>query len=530
MFPVLFEIFGYPFHTYSMMIAIGCIAGIWLAARHADRIGIDRNLVLDLCWWLVVGGLLGARIVFMIVNWEHHWYPCVDFAYYNATYHPDLPLTEATCLPLFNVLSGGLVFYGAFIGGIITLWVFTKKYGVKLLPMADLLIPSFAIGQFFGRLGCLGAGCCWGKHTDLPWGIRFPNGSMPFYQQWEQHLVTVTDLYAKPIHPTQIYDASYGLVLFFFLSWVRDRKKFDGQVLVTWLIAYPLLRSFVEIFRGDSERGFVFKYVSQPLNSFLGLPDQSITFLSTSQFISLMIVLGAIILMLYLSFKSPNSTQPAQSNLNQKTGIKEEEKSSSILNQLEQKETDIPAGATTMFYQGASAGLGLDKKSNDPKFAMTHATQVQASNKVKDSTEDVSARSDDHQTSAKISHEFNKTHRHATDDDPSDHQIQNSNQSSNQSSTIQNAGILGAIFSLFKDKDEDDSQTSDQENQDSEIDTHKSQLSSHGDDDHHDSHDANDSNRYGDHDAGMNDGDDSGAYDGGDSGGDSGGSDGGGSD
>ncbi len=238
--------------------------------------------------------------------------------------------------------------------------------------------------------------------------------------------------------------------------------------------------------------------------------------------------------MLYLFFKSPSSaesTQSTQSNQNQNNGIKEEEdRSSSILNQLEQKGSEIPTSATTMLYQGASAGLGLDKKSNDPKFAMTHATQVQASNKVKDSTEDVSARSDDHQTSAKISHEFNKTHRHATDDDPSDHQIQNSNQSSNQSSTIQNAGILGAIFSLFKDKDEDDSQTSDQENQDSEIDTHKSQLSSHGDDDHHDSHDANDSNRYGDHDAGMNDGDDSGAYDGGDSGGDSGGSDGGGSD
>jgi phosphatidylglycerol:prolipoprotein diacylglycerol transferase len=343
MYPVLFEIFGYPFHTYSMMIAIGCVTGIWLAARHADKIGVDRNLVLDLCWWLVVGGLLGARIVYMIVNWQHHWYPCVDFEYYNLHYNKEAPLTESTCLPLFNVLSGGLVFYGAFIGGFLTLWWFSKKHHIKLLPMADILMPSFAMGQFFGRLGCFGASCCWGKRTELPWGVHFPNGSMPFYQQWEQHLIKASDTHALGIHPTQLYDATYGLGLYFFLSWLRDRKKYDGQVFIWWLFAYPLLRSFVEIFRGDSERGFVFKYISEPLNQLLGLPTQSVTFLSTSQFISLIIVVLAGSLLIYLDFYfNRKSTKREES-------LQKEEQDHSV-----STDTIVESSAVAIVYQTAT--------------------------------------------------------------------------------------------------------------------------------------------------------------------------------
>ncbi len=300
MHPVLFELFGYPLHIYSLMITLGALAGLYLAVRHSKKIGMDHLLILDLCWWLILGGYLGARVIFMLVNWEHHWYPCVDFEHYNQAFSPESPLTGPDCWPLLAFWSGGLVFYGAFLGGVGVLWWFARKHKLPLLKTADVLMPSFALGQLFGRLGCLAAGCCWGKPTDLSWGIQFPRRSMVFHQHLEQGLVSAHDALSLPVHPTQLYDASYGLLLFLTLSWIRAHKRYHGQVFAWWLFLYPLLRSLVELFRGDSERGFVTRVVWEPLNSFLGLPAGSVTFLSTSQFISLIVmaIAGGVILWL----------------------------------------------------------------------------------------------------------------------------------------------------------------------------------------------------------------------------------------
>lgn len=311
MYPVLFELFGYPLHIYSLMITIGALAGLALAVRYSKKIGMDHLLILDLCWWLILGGYLGARVVFMLVNWEHHWYPCVDFEYYNQAFSPESPLTGADCWPLLAFWSGGLVFYGAFLGGVGVLWWFARKHGLPLLKTADVLMPSFALGQFFGRLGCLAAGCCWGKPTDLSWGIQFPRRSMVFHQHLEQGLVSAQDALSLPVHPTQLYDSLYGLILFLALSWIRARKRYDGQVFAWWLFLYPLLRSLVELFRGDSERGFVTRVVWEPLNDVLGLPAGSVTFLSTSQFISLVVMALAGGVILWLRVKGVRTADPA---------------------------------------------------------------------------------------------------------------------------------------------------------------------------------------------------------------------------
>jgi len=302
MYPVLFELFGYPLHLYSLMITIGCISGLWLAVSYSKRIGMDHLLILDLCWWLILGGYLGSRVIFMIVNWEHHWYPCVDYEHYNQL-NPEAQLTGPDCWPLMAFWSGGLVFYGAFLGGIAVLWWFARKHSLSLLKTADVLMPAFAVGQFFGRLGCLSAGCCWGKPTDLAWGIQFPKRSMVFHQHLERGLVSAQDTLSLPVHPTQLYDSAYGIILFGVLYWIRERKRYDGQVLIWWLFLYPLLRSIVELFRGDSERGFVFKVIHEPLNQLLGLPSESVTFMSTSQFISLGVMCAAGATIIYLRAK-----------------------------------------------------------------------------------------------------------------------------------------------------------------------------------------------------------------------------------
>lgn len=286
MHPIWFHVFGYPVHWYATLIATGFVVGVWLAARYGKRVGYDKDLILDLCWWLLVSGLVGSRIAFIIVNWDQYWYPCFDVEHFNALY-PKEAIAQRDCTRILRFWNGGLVFYGGVIGAILVMVWFLRREKLRVLPVADVIIPSLAIGQFFGRLGCHAAGCCWGKPTDVAWSVRFPARSMAFSQHLQQDLVGLRDQYSAAIHPTQLYDAAVGLLLFFTLLWIRRRKRYHGQVFIWWMLLYPLARSTIEMFRGDSERGYLLEWVSEPLNRFLGLPAGSVTFLSTSQFISL---------------------------------------------------------------------------------------------------------------------------------------------------------------------------------------------------------------------------------------------------
>ncbi len=297
MHPVLFEIFGEPIHTYATMIAIAFVVAIWLTARYGEKQGYDREMLLDLSWWLLVSGLVGSRLAFMMVNWDQYYYPCVDLEHFNSLY-PAEAIEERDCTRILRFWNGGLVFYGGPILAIITMVWFLRREQLPILPIADVIIPTLALGQFFGRLGCLGAGCCWGKVTELPWGIEFPKYTMVFKQQFDLGLIEPHASHALGVHPTQLYDSLGGLLLFFVLIYIRHHKRFHGQVFIAWLMLYPLMRSLIEVFRGDdNERGFVFEVVYEPLNTFLGLPAASATFLSTSQFISVgFLLIGAVLL------------------------------------------------------------------------------------------------------------------------------------------------------------------------------------------------------------------------------------------
>jgi phosphatidylglycerol---prolipoprotein diacylglyceryl transferase len=291
MFPTLITIGEYPIHWYPVLMALGITVGGWMVLRKGVAQGYDRAMLFDMSWWLVVGGLIGARVTFIIVDFESQYYAaCFDLPAYNATY-PNTPLTEPDCGRILRWWNGGLVFYGSVIGGMLTLVWFLRKEGLKLLPIADIIIPTLALGQFFGRLGCLSAGCCWGRPTLTDWGLTFPRGSSVFFQHYQQGLVSASATHSAHVHATQLYDSFCGLLLFFVLLWVAKRKTWDGQPFFWWLILYPICRSSVELFRGDDlERGFVFEWVVEPINTLLGLPLQSPTFLSTSQFISLVMM------------------------------------------------------------------------------------------------------------------------------------------------------------------------------------------------------------------------------------------------
>jgi phosphatidylglycerol:prolipoprotein diacylglycerol transferase len=243
-----------PLHSYGLLIATGFIIGIWLAQREGKRRGQDPEKIADLTFWILVAGLVGSRIYYILVNWRD---------YFEASTF--LASTSLGRIPrVLAIWEGGLVFYGGFIGAVLVAWIFMRRHGMDFLAHADTLIPSVALGHFFGRLGCFGAGCCWGDvaHAHLPWAVHFPPESLA-YQTFAARPTPAAFLAADRsatlgLHPTQLYESFGELGLFLLLVLVvRPHKWFHGQVMATWLLAYALLRSVVESYRGDVERGVV---------------------------------------------------------------------------------------------------------------------------------------------------------------------------------------------------------------------------------------------------------------------------------
>jgi phosphatidylglycerol---prolipoprotein diacylglyceryl transferase len=217
--PIAFQLGPFTVTWYGVMVATAFLAGLWTASRRSLRDGISGDKILDLGPWLIIGAILGARALYVISYWHE------QFANH--------PISE-----IFMVWKGGLVYYGGLIGATLAGILYAQLKKIPMWKLGDAIAPSVALGYVFGRIGCLMNGCCYGRACHLPWAITFPsvsNGAPP----------------GVPLHPTQIYDSLLNLLFYAFLSWLYRRKKFDGQVFAAYLIGYALLRSFVEIFRGD---------------------------------------------------------------------------------------------------------------------------------------------------------------------------------------------------------------------------------------------------------------------------------------
>ena len=215
----MFQLGSLPVHWYGVMVALGFLAGLWTAGRRARLSEIPAESVLDLGPWLIIGSLVGARALYVATFWRE------QFA--------GQPIWE-----IFMIQHGGLVYYGGLIGAVAAGLLYTRLKHLPLWKVADIVAPSIALGHVFGRIGCLFNGCCYGRECHLPWAIRFPPtnlGGAP----------------ATPVHPTQVYESLLNLALYAGLAWLFRRKKFDGQVFATYLVCYAVLRSFVELFRGD---------------------------------------------------------------------------------------------------------------------------------------------------------------------------------------------------------------------------------------------------------------------------------------
>jgi phosphatidylglycerol:prolipoprotein diacylglycerol transferase len=234
MHPILFEIprieflnwvIGpIPIRLYGLMIGLGFILGIALAARQAKKEGVNPDRVLDLGVYMLLTAIVGSRLLFVLTNLR-------EFA--------DKPL-EA-----FALWKGGLVFYGGLLAAVpVGIW-YVKRHGLPVWKTADIMAPSIALGQAFGRLGCFFAGCCFGAPCSGPVCITFsdPHALAPL---------------GVPLFPTQLMEAAGSLLIFGALLLLRRTKKFDGQLFWLYALLYAVLRFIIEFFRGDAARGLYF--------------------------------------------------------------------------------------------------------------------------------------------------------------------------------------------------------------------------------------------------------------------------------
>jgi len=253
MHPTLLELnLGFikiPFHTYGLMIAIGFLTAIYSVRKLAVKNKINPDLISDLSFWLLIFGFLGARILFVITR--------IDYFIENPA-------------DIIKVWEGGLVFFGGLISSTLYAIYFFRKHQLKTWKMIDVLTPGVVLAHAFGRLGCLGAGCCYGRPTDVPWGIKLNSELVDF------------SLRGVPLHPTQLYESSALFILFAGMMYLEKNKKFDGQVGLTYFMLYPIIRSIIEIYRGDTVRGFLIENI-----------------LSTSQFISIVVFVAAAFVLNY---------------------------------------------------------------------------------------------------------------------------------------------------------------------------------------------------------------------------------------
>jgi phosphatidylglycerol---prolipoprotein diacylglyceryl transferase len=229
MHPILIQIGPLTIHTYGFLLAVGFLIALWLAVRQAKREGIFPAKIIDLGFYILLAAIIGSRLFFILINLDHYLKNPID---------------------IFKIWEGGLVFYGGVLLAVPTAIWYIRKHNLSLWQTADIFAPSVAIGHVFGRLGCFAAGCCYGKTAQaLPWGVIFT----------DPDCLAPTNVL---LHPTQLYESAGELINFLILIVLRRYKSFNGQLFMTYLLLYSILRFSVEFFRGDIARGFLIADIS----------------------------------------------------------------------------------------------------------------------------------------------------------------------------------------------------------------------------------------------------------------------------
>lgn len=224
MHPILFSLGPVDIRSYGFMLAIAFLTGILLGAHQAEKNGIKPNVIYDLSIYLMLGAIIGARLFYVVFHWSdfnHNLLAIIN------------PIQEGKLIGI-----EGMNMYGGVILSMLTGIGYLYRHHLPVWKIADLLIPYLALGTAITRIGCFLNGCCFGNPTQWLTGIVFPEESLPAMIYPHAHL-----------HPTQLYESIYSLLLFLILFRVNRSKKFDGFAFWLWILLYAIFRFFIEFIR-----------------------------------------------------------------------------------------------------------------------------------------------------------------------------------------------------------------------------------------------------------------------------------------
>ena len=256
MYPELFKVGPFTVYTYGVLLAASYLLGLRLAMWRAKKWGLDPNRVLDLGIYIIIAALVGAKLLLLVVDFDQFRNP----------------------RELLNLARLGGVFYGGLLLAVGVAFWYIHRHRLPFWTTCDVFAPGIALGHVTGRLGCLAAGCCYGKPTDMPWAIVFTNPLAA---------ANVGTPLGIPLHPTQIYEAGASLIILaLLLATERRGRRFAGRTFWSYMFLYAVSRYVIEIYRGDP-RGTVFGMFS------------------TSQFISVVLAPLSLIMLVWLSRRAP---------------------------------------------------------------------------------------------------------------------------------------------------------------------------------------------------------------------------------
>lgn len=221
--PIIIRLGPFALRWYSLMIMVGVMVGVWLAARFAERRGINADDVYSAAFWIVGGGIVGARLAHVIDRWD----------YYGAN-----PTKIAA------VYEGGLAIWGGMVAGGLAGWWFTRRNGLPFWPFADSVAHGALFGQAIGRIGCIINGDVAGRPTNGDWGFVYTNPNA---------LLPKAEYFNTPTHPYPLYEMGLDLLLFWLLFVIARRVRMDGAVFLAYCVGYSMIRFFLTFTREEAE-------------------------------------------------------------------------------------------------------------------------------------------------------------------------------------------------------------------------------------------------------------------------------------
>ncbi len=225
MHPILIHLGKLQIRSYGFMLAVSFLLGIYLAGRRAKRFGVDPQKILDLSVIIILGAVVGSRLLYVVFHLDQYSNP----------------------LDMFALWQGGATFYGGFLLAMAASFWWVHRHRLSFLTVADIVAPSIALGLVFTRVGCLLSGCCFGKPTHQAWGLVFPPDSpagaaaaLMASQRGVDHVA---------LHPTQAYASIAGLVIFAILMLTEPAHPRRGATFGKLLVLYGIGRFTIDFFR-----------------------------------------------------------------------------------------------------------------------------------------------------------------------------------------------------------------------------------------------------------------------------------------